>query len=100
MQRKLSICSCLVNRMQKKNHNIKLGNRPSESLANCKYLETILRDENCVYEEIKRRSNSWSACYHSVQHLVSLHLISKNINIKIELFVLLFSMVAKFGLLH
>jgi hypothetical protein len=33
--------------------------------------------------EIKSRLNSGNACYHSVQNLLSSHLISKNLKIKI-----------------
>jgi hypothetical protein len=36
-----------------------------------------------IQEEIKRRLNSGNACYHSVQNLLSSHLLSKNLKIKI-----------------
>jgi hypothetical protein len=36
-----------------------------------------------IKEEIKRRLNSGNACYHSVQSLLSSHLLSKNLNIRI-----------------
>jgi hypothetical protein len=35
-----------------------------------------------IQEEIKSRLNSGNACYHSVQNLLSSHLLSKNVKIK------------------
>jgi hypothetical protein len=40
-------------------------------------------NQNLIQEEIKRRLNSGNACYHSVQHLPSSHLFSKNLKIRI-----------------
>jgi hypothetical protein len=39
--------------------------------------------QNLIQEEIKRRSNSGNACYHSVQSLLSSRLLSKNLKIRI-----------------
>jgi hypothetical protein len=39
--------------------------------------------QNLIQEEIKRRLNSVNACYHSVQNLLSFHLLLKNIEIRI-----------------
>jgi hypothetical protein len=36
-----------------------------------------------IHEEIKRRMHSGSACYHSVQNLLSSSLLSENVKIKI-----------------
>jgi hypothetical protein len=36
-----------------------------------------------IQEEIKRRLNSGNACYHSVQNLLSSHLLSKNVKFRI-----------------
>jgi len=36
-----------------------------------------------VPEEVKRRLYSGSACYHSVHNLLSSHLLSKHVNIKV-----------------
>jgi hypothetical protein len=47
-----------------------------------KYLAT-LKNKNSIHEEIKSRPNSWNACYHSVQNLLSFSLLSKNIQIKV-----------------
>ena len=48
-----------------------------------KYLGTTLTNQNSITEEIKSRLRSGNACYHSVQNLVSLRLLSKNLNINI-----------------
>jgi hypothetical protein len=48
-----------------------------------KYLGTTVTDQNSIQEEIKRRLNSGNACYHSVQTLLSSHLLSKNLKIGI-----------------
>jgi hypothetical protein len=42
-----------------------------------------------IQEEIKRRLNLGNACYHSVQNLLSSHLLSKNIKITIYKTILL-----------
>jgi hypothetical protein len=39
--------------------------------------------QNLIQEEIERRLNFGNACYHSVQNLLSSHLLPKNIKIKI-----------------
>ena len=43
----------------------------------------VVVNQNYVQEEIKSRLKSGSACYHSVQNLLSSNLLSKNIKIKI-----------------
>jgi hypothetical protein len=40
-------------------------------------------NQNMIHEEIKRRLNSGSACYHSDQNLLSSRLLSKNVKIRI-----------------
>jgi hypothetical protein len=42
-----------------------------------------------IEEEIKRRLNSGNACYHSVQNLLSSHLLSKNFKIRIHKIIIL-----------
>jgi hypothetical protein len=63
------------------NHDIKIGNRWFENVAQFKYLGKTI-NENLIQEEIKKRLNSGNACYHSVQKLLSSRL-SKNIKVRI-----------------
>jgi hypothetical protein len=48
-----------------------------------KYLGTTVTNQNLIQEEIKRRLNSGSACYYSVQNLLSSRLLSRNLRIRI-----------------
>jgi hypothetical protein len=36
-----------------------------------------------MHEQIKRRINSGNACYHTVQSLLSSHLLARNVKVKI-----------------
>jgi hypothetical protein len=71
----------LVSRCQKagRRQRIKLANMCFEDATKFKYLGTTLTDQNCIHEDIKSRLNSGNACYHSVQSLLSSHLLSRNV---------------------
>jgi hypothetical protein len=53
------------------NHNINIGNRYYENMAQLKYLGIAGRNENLINEEMKRRLNSGDTCYHSAQNILS-----------------------------
>ena len=53
-------------------------NSSFESVEEFKYWGTTITNQNSIQEEIKSRSNSRNACYHSVQDLLSSKLLSKN----------------------
>jgi uncharacterized ferritin-like protein (DUF455 family) len=48
------------------NHNINIGNRWFEKVAQFRNLETTITNEKLIQEKIKRRLKSGNACYHSV----------------------------------
>jgi hypothetical protein len=66
-----------------KNRNIKITNESFENVAKFKYFEKALKSQNGIHDKTKNRLNSGNACYHSVQDLLSSHLISKNLKLKI-----------------
>jgi len=65
--------------------NIKTDNSSSERVEELKYLGTTL-NQNSLQEEIKSRWNAGNACYLSEQNLLSSSLLSKNINMKVCIF--------------
>jgi hypothetical protein len=84
------------------NWDIKIGNRSFEKVLQFKYLGTTVTDQNWIQEEIKRRLSSGNACYHLVQNLLSSHLLSKNVKVRIYKTVILHMvyMGTKHGLGH
>jgi hypothetical protein len=52
-------------------------------VAQLKYLGTTIVNNNFIQEKIKMRLNLGNACCHSVQNLLSSHLFSENIKIRI-----------------
>jgi hypothetical protein len=70
----------LLSRHQNAGQNrvIKIDDRCFENLAQFKYLRTAITNQNLIEEEIKRRLNSGNGCYHSVQNLLSSHLLCKS----------------------
>jgi hypothetical protein len=65
------------------NWEMKIGNRSFENVSQFKYLGMTVTNQNLIQEEINRRLNSGNACYHSVQNLLSSHLLSKNKKVRI-----------------
>jgi hypothetical protein len=71
------------------NRDIKIAKRLFENVPQFRYLGTTVTNQNLIQEEIKRRLNSGNACYHSVQNLLSSHLLSKNLKIRIYMSLIL-----------
>jgi hypothetical protein len=65
----------------------KSGRKNSKQFENVsseiKHFGTTVTNQNFIQEEIKRRLNSGNVCYHSVQNLLSSHLLPKNIKNRI-----------------
>jgi hypothetical protein len=62
-----------------RNQDIKIANWSFENVSQFKYLGTTVINQLFIQEEIKRRLNSGTACYHSVQNLLSSRLLSKKL---------------------
>jgi sorting nexin-29 len=64
-------------------HNIRIVNKSFERVEGFKYLGATLTKRSSIHEEMKSRSKSGNACYHSVQNLLSSRLLSKNTKIRV-----------------
>jgi hypothetical protein len=64
--------------------NIRIANEAFENVAKFKHFGMTLTNQNGIHDEIKSRLNSRNAWCHSVQNLLSSHLISKHLKIKIH----------------
>jgi hypothetical protein len=62
---------------------ITIVNSSIEKVEEFKYLGTTLTNQNSIQVEIKSWLKLGSACYYSVQNLLSSRLLSKNLKIKI-----------------
>jgi hypothetical protein len=56
----------------------------NEVLGKIQILGKTVTNQNCIHKEIKRKLNSRNVCCHSVQNLLSSHLLSKNLQIKMH----------------
>jgi hypothetical protein len=65
------------------NHNIRIGNRSFENVAQFKYLRKTVTNQKLILEEIKNRLNSGNACCLSVQNILSSRLLSKHVKMRI-----------------
>jgi hypothetical protein len=78
MQRKLS----LSHQNAGQNWDMDIANRSFENVSQFRYLGTTVTNHNFVREKITRRLSSGNACYHSVQNLMSSHLLSKPVQMR------------------
>ena len=61
-----------------RSHGINIDDISRERVGRLRYMETTLKNQNSIQEEIKRRLKPGNACYHSVQNLLSSGLLSIN----------------------
>jgi hypothetical protein len=69
----------LLSRQQNASQNgdIKIASRSFENVSQLKYLQLTVTNQNLIQEQIKRGLTSDNACHHSVQKLLSSHLLLK-----------------------
>jgi sorting nexin-29 len=63
-------------------HSMKMDNSSIEMVEDFKYLGITLTNQNSIEEEIKSRLKLGTACYYSVENLLSSSLLSKTLKIK------------------
>jgi hypothetical protein len=61
---------------------MQIANRSFENVAQFRYLGMTVTNHNLIQEGIKKRLNSGNVCYHSVQNLLTSHLMYKNTQIR------------------
>jgi hypothetical protein len=66
-----------------RNHNLNIDNSSFERVEELRCSGKTLKNQNSIQEKIKSRLKSGNTFSHSVQNLLSSHLLSKNIKIKI-----------------
>jgi ribosomal protein S2 len=67
IERRLNAGNACYNQNAGQNHDMKIGNRCSENVAQFRYVGTTITNQNLIQEEIEKRLNVGNACYHSVQ---------------------------------
>jgi hypothetical protein len=65
------------------NHDQETANRSFENVVQFKYVGTTATNHNLIQEETETRLNSGNVCYHSVQNILSSHLLSKKVKSRI-----------------
>ena len=78
-------------------HSVRIDNTTFERADVFKYLGTTLTNQNSIPEEIKSRLGSGCARYHSVKNLFSSRLLSKNLKIKIYIYITIILSVVLYG---
>ena len=65
------------------NEYFRISSNSYEKVKTFKHLGSLLKSQNSIQEEIKRRLEPGNSCYYSVQTLLLSRLLSKNLKIKI-----------------